>query len=59
LITLLKREAKSCCQPHIPFLLWTDVYADGEVTKIGECPPATLTVEKEPSKSFLTTDISY
>ena len=37
----------------------TGVFVDAEGTKIGDCPPAPLTAEKEPSKSFLTTDISY
>ena len=37
----------------------TGVYVDGEGTKIGNCPPAPATSEKEPSKGFLTTDISF
>ena len=37
----------------------TGVYVDGEGTKIGDCPSAPATAEKEPSKSFLTTDISF
>ena len=37
----------------------TGVYVDGEGTKIGDCPPVPATAEKEPSKSFLTTDISF
>jgi len=37
----------------------TGVYVDGEGTKIGDCPPAPATAEKEPSKSFLTTDVSF
>ena len=37
----------------------TGVYVDGEGTKIGNSPPAPATSEKEPSKGFLTTDISF
>ena len=37
----------------------TGVYVDGEGNKIGDCPPAPDTAEKEPSKSFLTNDFNF
>ena len=37
----------------------TGVYVDGEGAKNGDCPPAPATAEKEPSKSFLTTDVNF
>ena len=37
----------------------TGIYVDGEGNKIGDCPPAPDTAEKEPSKSFLTNDFNF
>ena len=46
-------------QVHALQLAVTGVYVDGEGNKIGDCPTAPATVEKDLSKSWLTNNVTF